>query len=227
MKNIIVFVVLFLSIIRYGNVRGQENHIKIGYLKSVKSAECFNNLPLGVNDEQVIVVNPINKDITNKIIEKVSFPIGKFKFYNKTDKLYKNIPMFARINVYTVENDLPGEKIFSSDPITFLISKKGNILVDISEKEIIFPKEGLCFGIEMIGKIDENGKIINNEKIFTRPILTNQSSEYYTAVSYIVATSTDGQKEYHSIDDIIKNIPDIDCPNQNYNLAIGLVIKKH
>jgi len=212
----------------YKDKKSPSPNVKIGYLKRIKGPKCLNNHPIFQGQEQIIVLKPTNNEIINNIIQKVEFPLAKSKFYNKTDKLYKNVPIFVRINIYIIEDNLPGAKIFSSEPIVFLMPKKGFISVDIAEKEIVLPKEGLCFGIEIIGKMDENGKTIEDKKVHARPLLTDQLSSDYSAATYSTGRNYN-QAKYHSINDSMKLIPDIPkCSIENFNIAIGLVLsEKH
>jgi len=194
---------------------------KIGYLKKTKYSIGL----LSSKEENIIVIVPTNSAIIDNYIEKVEFPLNKFKLYNKKDKLYKNVPAVIRINIYTVENNLPKERIFSSKPIKFIMSEKEVISVDISEEMIKLPKNGLSFGIEMIGRVNNNGEFIE-ENAHTRPIFTDQLSKDYKAVTY--RTSLKEKEEYYPVNDInpylMRDIKKY--KPQNYNLAIGLVIKK-
>src|SRR5690606_7354005 len=129
-------------------ITNHSTHIqKIGYLKKAKP---IRSLPLSPKNEFVIKIIP-KSDYVNSYIEIVEFPLAKVKNYNETDKLYKNAPAVVRVNIYTVKNELPYQKIFSSEPIKFIMSDKEMITVDISREMIQLPEEGLCFGIEMIG----------------------------------------------------------------------------
>jgi len=195
---------------------------KIGYLKNTMK-KCGTSIPLSPKSEQIVVLTPTNKDIIDSFIEKIEIPLNKVKHYNKTDKLYKNAPAVVRINIYTVENNLPKEQIFSSKPIKFIMSDKEIVSVDVSNEMIKLPKEGLCFGIEMIGRIDKNGEFVE-ENSYTRPLLTNQSSKDYKAVTYRTNSILKKKEEYYAMNDI--NQYSICKETQDYNLAIGLLISK-
>lgn len=199
---------------------------KIGFLKS-KGIKNIKSTPLSPKSEQIIVLTPINTDIIDSYIEKVEFPLNKVKHYNKTDKLYKNAPAVVRINIYTSENNLPKEKIFSSKPIKFIMSDKEVVSVDVSEEMIQLNEKGLCFGIEMIGRINENGEFVE-ENSYARPLLTNQTSKDYKAVTYMTNSILKKESEYYPVNDINQHLMR-DIKNykyQDYNLAIGLTIRK-
>src|SRR5690606_28125927 len=131
----------------------------------------------------------------------VEFPLRKIKFYNETDKLFKNAPAVVRVNIYTTKNKLPDQKIFSSEPIKFIMSNKELIKVDISSEMIRFSEEGLCFGIEMIGRVNQDGEFVE-ENSYARPLLTNQSSKDYKAITYLTNSILKQTQTYHPINNI-------------------------
>src|SRR5690606_40744029 len=67
---------------------------KIGYLKRAK---LLYSLPIDRKTELVICITPNEKHI-NSYVETVEFPLRKIKFYNETDKLFKNATAVVRIN---------------------------------------------------------------------------------------------------------------------------------
>lgn len=194
---------------------------KIGYLKRAK---LLYSLPIPPKTELVICITPIEKHI-NSYIETVEFPLRKIKFYNETDKLYKNVPAVVRVNIYTTKNKLPDQKIFSSEPIKFIMSNKELIKVDISSEMIRFSEEGLCFGIEMIGRISQDGEFVE-ENSYAEPIFTDKNSSDYTAQTYHNVFL--GNDNLYDMNDffneqafkILKK-----HTYRNYNLAIGLTLK--
>lgn len=194
---------------------------KIGYLKRAK---LLYSLPIPPKTELVICITPIEKHI-NSYIETVEFPLRKIKFYNETDKLFKNAPAVVRINIYTVKNKLPNQKVFSSEPIKFIMSDKELITADISREMIQFPEEGLCFGIEMIGRINQDGEFVE-ENSYVEPIFTDKNSPDYTAQTYHNVFL--GNDNLYDMNDffneqafkILKK-----HTYRNYNLAIGLTLK--
>ncbi len=195
---------------------------KIGYLKKGKSGKIIGSFPIRPKGELIINIIP-NTEHTDSYIEKIEFPLNKIKNYNKTDKLYKNAPAVVRINIYTFEK----EKIFSSKPIKFIMSDKEIVSVDVSEEMIQLSEKGLYFGIEMIGRINENGEFVE-ENSYARPLLTNQISKDYKAVTYSTENSILKEKEYYPINNINQHLSR-DIKNykyQDYNLAIGLIIRK-
>lgn len=194
---------------------------KIGYLRHTMR-KCGTSLPLNPKNEQIIVLFPTNEDIIDSYVETIEFPLDKIKHYNKTDKLYKNAPAVIRINIYTVKNELPDQKIFSSKPVKFIMSDKEVITIDISGEMIQLPSEGICFGIEMIGRINHDGKFIE-ENSYARPLLTNQSSKDYKSVTYLTNSILKKTKSYYSITNLYKYSM---CKPQDLNLAIGLTLRK-
>lgn len=194
---------------------------KIGYLKRAK---LLYSLPIRPKTELVICITPNEKHI-NSYVETVEFPLRKIKFYNETDKLYKNVPAVVRVNIYTTKNKLPDQKIFSSEPIKFIMSNKELIKVDISSEMIQLPEEGLCFGIEMIGRINQDGEFVE-ENSYVEPIFTDKDSPDYIAQTYHNVFL--GNDNLYDMTDffneqafkILKK-----HTYRNYNLAIGLTLK--
>lgn len=196
---------------------------KIGFLKKAKQ---ITSLPLNPKGEIIICLVP-NPKYINSYIEQIEFPLNRVKHYNKKDKLYKNAPAVVRINIYTLENNLPKEKIYSSVPIKFIMSEREKILLDLSDEMIQLTENGVCFGIEMIGRINDKGEFVE-ENSYTRPILTDQESKEYKAITYSTSSILKSKNELYPINKINENlVRDIKkYKPQNYNLAIGLVIKK-
>lgn len=203
-------------------ITNQDNRLyKIGYLKRAKLLYSY---PVQPKTELVICITPIEKHI-NSYIETIEFPLRKIKFYNDTDKLYKNVPAVVRVNIYTVKNKLPDQKIFSSEPIKFIMSNKELIKVDISSEMIRFSEEGLCFGIEMIGRVNQDGEFVE-ENSYVEPIFTDKNSPDYTAQTYHNVFL--GNDNLYDMNDffneqafkILKK-----HTYRNYNLAIGLTLK--
>lgn len=194
---------------------------KMGFLKKAK---LLYSLPIRPKTELVICITPNEKHI-NSYVETVEFPLRKIKFYNETDKLYKNVPAVVRVNIYTTKNKLPDQKIFSSEPIKFIMSNKELIKVDISSEMIRFSEEGLCFGIEMIGRISQDGEFVE-ENSYAEPIFTDKNSPDYTAQTYHNVFL--GNDNLYDMNDffneqafkILKK-----HTYRNYNLAIGLTLK--
>lgn len=204
------------------NISKNNNPLqKIGFLKKGKQLASF---PLQPKKEMIIYIFP-KSEYANSFIEQIEFPLNRVKYYNEKDKLYKNAPAVIRINIYTIENNLPKEKIFSSKPLKFIMSEREKITLDISDEVIQLSEKGLCFGLEMIGRINESGEFIE-ENSSTRPILTDEQAKEYEAVTYLA----DLKKEngFYPINDINKKLEkDIkNYKSQDYNLAIGLLIRK-
>jgi len=193
----------------------------IGLLKTSKYSA---SLPISPNQEIITCAFP-KEQITSSYLQKIIIPINKIKHYNKTDKLYKNARAMFRLNIYTLQNTLPYEKIFSSKPVEFIMSEREKVSIDVSDQMINLPKEGLAFGIEMLGRVDLQGNIIP-ENAFLRPLLTDLQSPDYKAVTYIRDvfqpenfTAINSVNEHLARD--IKNYKP-----QDYNLAIGLEVSK-
>lgn len=198
---------------------------KIGFLKN-KGLLNLKNLPLGPKAEIIIVIIP-SASITNSYIEKIEFPLDKIKHHNRDDKFYKNVPAVARINIYTTKNNFPKQKIYSSEPLKFIMSDKEKISIDISDQNIQFTENGLSIGIEMIGRVNDKGEFVE-EKSQIRPRLTNIKTKDYQATTYLSDPISKETNEYYPINSINEHwTRDVNNSKpQDYNLAIGLTVSK-
>ena len=137
----------------------------IGFLKN-KSKFSWQ---IGSKHEFISVIKP-NKIYENAFLEKIHFPIKQSIFndslMNKTGVL--------RINIYSIKNNIPDKKIFSSIPISYSMDVNADVELNISNNLIRFVKEGICIGIENIGIIDNNGEIISNKR-------SSQLNLYFTS----------------------------------------------
>ncbi|TQD39284.1 hypothetical protein [Haloflavibacter putidus] len=97
--------------------------------------------------------------------------------YNISPENQRNI--LARVNVYQT----PKDKIFSSKPLNIKSGTKEIISVSLQNKLVKLKKQGLYFGIEIIGLANSNYN--NDSRIRLRPQLTGKTSEFYDATTYI------------------------------------------
>lgn len=222
-KNTVILIsTLFFLVLSYSQDRPSEklndnsSEKRIGFLKKGKQLD---NFPLSSKQEVLITLVPASEYV-NSYIQQIHIPLEKIKHYNNTDKLYKNMNAAVQINIYKSENDYPTQKIFSSEPIKFILSKNEEIVLDVSKQKILLFEQGISVGIEILDI--EDGKNISKESIYTRVALTDQSSEDFKAITYLVKdndfTPINKMNE-HLSKDLRK------YQSQNYNLAIGLVLK--
>lgn len=71
----------------------------------------------------------------------------------------------ARIRIRVYEKDpitgKPGANILKKEKIVAIKPNQKDVHIDISEENISFPLEGLFVGIDILGFVDESGKLIN------------------------------------------------------------------
>ena len=127
----------------------------IGLLKTSKYSA---SLPISPNQEIITCAFP-KEQITGSYLQKIIIPINKIKHYNKTDKLYKNARAMFRLNIYSLRDVMPDEKLFASEPVEFIMSDREKVTVDVSDQMLTLSQEGLAFGIEMLGRVDPQGNI--------------------------------------------------------------------
>ena len=153
-------------------------------IEPLKMDRYFSSLPLKPKREIIISLKPNAKN-EGLYIRNIVFPLGKIKHFNKTDTLYKNAVGVFRLNIYINNHDgLPKQAVFTSEPIEFIMSKKEKITIDISQENVQFPQEGLSFGLEMIGRLDDAGNA-SKENSYIRPKITSQSLKGFEANTYL------------------------------------------
>lgn len=133
----------------------------------------------------------------------------------------------VRINIYTTDaHNLPKDKIYSSAPIRYLPSKDKLITVYLKDEAIQITESGLCFGLEYIGMIYENGKF-SSLLSYLRPVIIEEPSTDYQAVTYLTNSAFKRKNYFYPINDSFNDIKDSrNTSPQNYNLAISLTISK-
>lgn len=201
-------------------INSNQQLSKIGFLNH---SATMSNYPVNPKNEILICIYSDNKYV-GSYIQSIYIPLNKIKHYNKTDKLYKNAPGVFRINIYEIENNLPGNKIYNSKPIKFIMSEREKIEFDLSDNMIMLPKEGLAFGLEMIGRVDNNGNFIEDNS-YMRPLLTDIVSPDYSAITYKREIFSKENK-FYPINEVNQYLAR-DLKNykyKDYNLAIGLTL---
>lgn len=202
------------------NVSTRKIVKKIGV---VKQSKRFKNLSFSGCDELIVFLRPTRADIIDGFIDKVEIPLNK----DKSESLYQSVTSIVRINIYTTDaHNLPKDKIYSSAPIRYLPSKDKLITVDLKDEAIQINEIGLCFGLEYIGMIDENGEI-RTLLSHLRPVITEETSTDYQAVTYLTNSAFKRKKYFYPINNSFNDIKDSrNTSPQNYNLAISLTISK-
>lgn len=194
----------------------------IGNLKKASNFSWF----LVPNQELATIVKP-KSAFKNTYIDKIHIPLKKIKNLGKVFKgkngLNNNKMAVFRVNIYTIKNNLPNTKIWSSSPIKFIKNKKEQINIDVSNLLIEFSEKGICIGVEMIGNIDSIGNILKSKKSFIAIKFTNKKSKDFISIPYYKLTFSDKTK-WLSVNDIIKENSN---SSKNYSLSIGLTVSEY
>ena len=139
------------------------------------------------------------------------------KSYNILKKNNEGLNGICKINIYKVKNNLPNEIIFSSGGIVFNMNKKQEIEVDVSNKFIEFNDEGLCIGLEMIGRLNSKNEIEYDNHAQLMIAFTSKLTPDFKSITY--------HKSIFSDTDEFSDINKIYPSNKNYNLAIGMEVE--
>lgn len=120
-------------------------------------------------------------------IKKLHFEIGHSVNRGKENKKQAKI----RIRIYEKDSTTgkPGMDILKKEKIVTIKPNQRNVNVDISEENIYFPLNGLFVGIDILGFVDESGRLINyhisDAKKHLRIPLTNVIIEPLTYINPI------------------------------------------
>jgi hypothetical protein len=189
-----------------------KKNLLIDFLKKAKN---FSSWPLQSKSELVVFIKPKVKNKTFNL-DSFSILLDKIKEF---DKKIKNAKSVVRINVYELQDNKISNQLFSSKPIYVDAFEKETIEYGFDENEIYIDENGICIGIEMIGLVDENGKIIDNSN-YIRPILTDKEIPDFTSMSYLKYTFSNNTK-LESISEVITRTSKMNV-NNNLNIKINL-----
>lgn len=138
----------------------------------------FGSFPMTSKSEIVTFLIP-DKTIQNKEIKEITFKFEK-KYNNEFEN---NIETATRINIYDSKNKKINKKIYESEVFKINPFKNEKLNIVLSDN-ITFDINGIFIGIEIIGDVDINGNFTNKQSIL-RPVLTENNSKYYKAVTFL------------------------------------------
>ena len=163
----------------------------------------------------LIIIDSLYK---NYNLEKIHIPIKKTINSTKNKIDLKNLKAVLRINIYSVSDNLPDKKVFSSQPIKTKIDSKNNIEVKIEEP--IKLNKNIFIGVEVLGYMDNLGNFSETKEGFLRLKFTKKTSRYFKSKSFVKLVFSK-QNRIISIDKLRRQH---DVDKKNYNLALGLTI---
>lgn len=189
----------------------------IGYSKKSKNMSWF----MQPKQELTTLIN-IPVESNKAYVSKIHIPIGKHLYVNKNDKTKRVKPDFNsvfRLHLYSNKNNQPNERLLKIPLLVYCNqdSKKMQ-MINIEDKKIIYPKEGLFVGVEMIGNVDENGYIIETKVNRSPPTFkfTKRAKGDIKSYTRFMFSKTN---EWHEIDPKLSFNKKI-----QYHMAVGLTI---
>ncbi|GLB52017.1 hypothetical protein NBRC110019_10560 [Neptunitalea chrysea] len=155
----------------------------------LKTPNSIGNWPSFMGNEIVTYFTP--KQLPkNAFFKSISIKFAKIiELKNMED--VDNLRNIVRLNIYTLENDIPTDRIYSSDPVQIDFINQVERKFAIEKEFIKIPKEGICFGIEILGTYNvQKDAFVKVSNAIIRPVLTHKTSDLYNAQSYIKSTLT-------------------------------------
>lgn len=119
--------------------------------------------------ESEIAVYFPNEDQQEKRLAKVKFPIAleskDWKKRKKSNSDKKKFSTLFKVNIYNRKNGVPGQNL-NTETIVFRATEKDGDYheLDITDYDIIMPKDGVFISIQVLGYTDKNGKLLPNKK---------------------------------------------------------------
>jgi hypothetical protein len=190
---------------------------KIGYIKKRKTLR-WHIKP----QTQLATLIKYKENLKKAYLKKIFIPISKDIPGSRSNKMLKTNVDFKsvfRIHVYENNNDTPGINLTKKNILINCNQNTDEILtIDISDEFIVFPPSGIFIGIEMIGELDTNGKIVEKKLGDVLPsfMYTNKKKKNITSISFIKREF--GNYEWEKIDNTSKDFSIV----SDYNLAISL-----
>jgi len=129
-----------------------------------------------------LLIKPQKRHV-GKYIDNIIIPINK-KLAGKTkgDKSFKSV---FKVNIYTNELGLPKYTMLEKPLDIFVTNSSKNLIsIDLSDNLIDFPKEGIFICIEMIGEINDEGKVIETKNPRPSFVFTDKQIKEFTSKSY-------------------------------------------
>ncbi|WP_299667696.1 carboxypeptidase-like regulatory domain-containing protein [uncultured Polaribacter sp.] len=194
-------------------IRIEKNKHKektIGFVKKKKNLSWF----IKPKTELTTLIK-YSKKINNSEIKKIVLPIGKKTLVKNKKLSFNNI---FRVNLYSNINNKPGVSLLKK-PVIISINQDSKDIIEINVEKfgVNFPVEGVFVAVEMIGKLDINGNVLNETKnILPAFMFTDKKRKNIISSSFIKTVF--GNNKWIKIDEYYKNVPDI----SKYNMAVSL-----
>ena len=182
----------------------------IGYVKKKKTLSWI----IKPKTELTTLIK-YSKKINASEIKKIFISIGKETLEKNKNLIFNSV---FRVNLYSNKNNKPDTSLINK-PIIINVNQDSNNIIEINTEEfsIDFPVEGIFVAVEMIGKLDVNGNVLDKSKnILPAFMFTDKKRKNIISISFI--KSIFGNNKWIKIDEYYKNVPDI----SKYNMAVSL-----
>jgi hypothetical protein len=131
---------------------------------------------IAAKEMEIILIAKPREELTNTLIKELSIKINKLiKVDLPKDINFNEVIATLRINIYSIKDNMPTQKVYSSKPKAINVLQDNVIALSIKDEFIKLPKEGLGFSVEFIGYKNPN-KLTNLIYEFVRPALTKKTN---------------------------------------------------
>ncbi|MGM0635978.1 MAG: carboxypeptidase-like regulatory domain-containing protein [Bacteroidota bacterium] len=171
-----------------------------------------------IKQRQVFTFLQPTEKLTDAYLNNVTFYFNNaFRGVKDKDGLENGLKAVIRFNLFELDGGELGSKIYEF-PAELEMTEKDEMFIDLSNLAILIPKDGLAFGLELVGLIDADGKFSEN-KFMARPKVSKKENKFYTAKSYRRLMF----KEEPTMEKM--GVPiSVDEFDYNYNLAFDLEV---
>lgn len=187
--------------------------ITIGFVKKKKTLSWF----IKPKTELATLIK-YSKKINDSEIKKIFIPIGKKTLSKNKETLNSSFNNIFRVSLYSNVNNEPGIPLLEK-PIIVKVNQNSKEIIEINVEKlnIDFSLEGIFVAVEMIGKLDDNGNVIDDSKnILPAFMFTDKKRKNIISTSFIKTVF--GNNKWIKIDEYYKDVPVI----SKYNMAVSL-----
>ncbi len=157
----------------------------------------------------------INPKYHDAYITKVHFPIKK-----PWESSKKETKAVVRANIYLSPDDVIYKKIFQSKSIYCQINKSQLLTFDVSDALISIDSSNIYIGIELIGFINNEGKILTDSEESLRIPFTKKKTKDFDSETFVKFVFSE-KPEWEPLNNIVRKKIGL---NNQYYLPIGLTL---
>lgn len=158
----------------------------------------------------------INEKYHDAHLIKIHFPIKKVQGVKLT-----SLKAIVRTNIYSSNtNQIVKDRIFSSEPVYCDVNSSETISFDVTDELIEINSDSLLIGIELLGFVNDQGKIQTDTKGSLRIPFTKKKTKDFSSKSYMKLIFSE-KVEWQPLNDIIKKYVGL---KNDYYLPVGLTL---